>query len=61
MSKNHVEAFSCNSTYEELESTINRYCRNHQYNPISVSVIWSAGTYVAFVVVEECWGGDGNG
>ena len=51
--KNHIESFKCNGTYYDLESEINRYCRNHDYNPISISVIWSAGTYVAFVVVEE--------
>lgn len=50
--KNHVEVF-----YEydamKLKGTINKYCKNHNYNPVSMSVIWSAGTYVAFVVVEE--------
>ena len=61
MAKNHVEAFCCDGTHDELEATINRFCKNHDYNPISVSVIWSAGTYVALVVVEECWEGNGNG
>lgn len=50
---NRVESFEGNGTYYELETEINRYCRNHNLNPISISVIWSAGTYIAFVVVEE--------
>ena len=50
---NHVESFWCNGSYDDLESEINGYCRSHKYNPLSISVIWAAGTYVAFVVVEE--------
>ena len=58
MVKNRVKSFKGNGTYYELESEINRYCKNHNVNPISISVIWSAGIYIAFVVVEE---GDTNG
>lgn len=58
MTKNHVESFSCDSGYADLEYEINKYCRSHYYNPVSISVIWSAGTYVAFVVVEEWTDGE---
>lgn len=54
--KTHIEAF-----YEydpmRLEHKINEYCKRHNYNPISISTIFSARTYVAFVVVEV----DGDG
>lgn len=51
--KNHVKSFRGNGTYYELENEINRFCRVYHYNPVSISVVWSAGTYIAFVVVEE--------
>ena len=50
--RNHVEAFTDNY-YSVLEDKINGYCRSLKCNPISISVIRSGGTYVAFVVVEE--------
>jgi len=53
MTKNHIEAFMSDDGHDDLESQINSFCRRYNYNPISISVIWSAGTYVAFVVVEE--------
>ena len=52
MIKNHVESFVCSDSIE-MEDKINLFCKNRHYNPVSISVIWSAGTYVAFVVVEE--------
>lgn len=51
--KNHIESFTCTGSRFDLDCQINSYCRHYNYNPISISVIWSAGTYVAFVVVEE--------
>ncbi len=51
--KSRIKSFRGNGTYYELEDEINVFCRRHNCNPISVSVIYSAGTYVAFVVVEE--------
>lgn len=49
--KNHIEVF-----YERdamrLEHEINEYCERYNYNPMSISTVFSAGTYVAFVVVE---------
>lgn len=50
---NYIETFYCSDTYEDLQSIINRYCERNKLNPISISVIWSAGTYVAFVVMED--------
>ena len=52
MTKNHVKSFKGNGTHCDLELELNRYCRNHNCNPISISVIWSGGTYIAFGVVE---------
>lgn len=54
--KNRVRVFKGQSSHTALECEINRYCEENKYNPISISVIWSAGTYVAFVVMEE-WEG----
>lgn len=54
MNKNHVETFRTSDGYSELEYKINRYCADHDYNPISISVIRIGdGMYVAFVVVED--------
>ena len=53
MAKNHIEAFIGCKSSDALESEINSFCKRYNYNPISISVIFSAGTYVAFVVVEE--------
>lgn len=54
MSKNHVETFWTSDGYDDLEYKINRYCEDHDYNPISISVIRiNANAYTAFVVVED--------
>lgn len=53
MTKNHVETFWSDSSYADLQYKINKYCKNHNYNPISISVTDSANFHVAFVVVEE--------
>lgn len=50
---NYIKSFCCSDTYEDLTSSINRYCTRNKTNPVSISVIFSHGTYVAFVVMEE--------
>ena len=52
MAENRVKSFLSTGSYNDLENEINQYCRRHDVNPISVSVIWAGGTYVAFVVIE---------
>lgn len=50
---NYIKSFCCSDSYKDLEKKINNYCQELKLNPISISVIWSAGTYVAFVVMED--------
>ena len=54
--KNHIEAFYEHDAMR-LEREINEYCERYNYNPISISTVFSSGIYTAFVVVEE--NGDG--
>lgn len=49
---NRVEFFSVTGRAYEFEQEINRYCREHDYNPISVSVTHAENAILVAVVVE---------
>ena len=49
---NRVEFFSVDGSAYDLEHKINRYCREHDYNPISVSVTHAENAILVAVVVE---------
>ena len=49
---NRVEFFSVEGSAYDLEHEINRYCREYDYKPISVSVTQIGDSLLAAVVVE---------
>lgn len=50
---NKVEVFG-EKKQGELADLINQFCAEHNYNPLSISVIHDpGGWYTAFVVVED--------
>lgn len=56
---NRIEVWTLEDA-DEIEEAVNRYCRNHELNPISISVVYcyKKDLWVVSLVVEEKGGGE---
>ena len=51
--KTWVKTFKC-SWFHEIDDEVNRFCRNRNLTPLSISITTnSGGFYVAIVVTKE--------
>ena len=48
---NHVEIFTIEYA-DKIESQVNRYCRQHNLNPISISITYGHTCFIVALVVE---------
>ena len=48
---NHVETFTIEYV-EDIETKVNRYCRQHNLNPISISIACGHTCFIVALVVE---------
>ena len=46
---NHIEVFKCEHS-DEIEATVNEYCRRNMLNPISVDVCFEHSFHPQFIV-----------
>lgn len=48
---NHVETFTIEYA-DEIETKVNRYCRQYNLNPISISITYAHTCFIVALVVE---------
>lgn len=50
--KTWVKTFKC-SWFHEIDDEVNRFCRNRNLTPLSISITTNSGSFYVAVVVTE--------